>query len=165
MNKIIYGGIEYKKIVFVCTANKYRSPALEYYFKDQCNVPCESMGVMNSLPLTPKQNNKKSGSSTLNSWVNFISNNSVKEKMLLHKSKKYINDVDNLYIFVSDRHLHKYGNNASNCISVSSFLDISGLDDPLVKVRNGEDASHIDTQIKNIINNIVLVLKNNEENI
>lgn len=156
MNKIVYNGTEYKKIVFVCSANKYRSPALQYLFQEKCTVRCDSQGTMKTLKNVRNTKKAASNNKELLQWVSSIDNENVRNKMLYHSQLKFNNEKENLYIFIGDKHLSKYAHNLDNCISISEFVDDKNLEDPLVFVRNKKDANKIWLTIEKIVDSIIL---------
>lgn len=162
MSNFEYKGIIYKRLVFVCTANKYRSTALQYLLLEQdINFDVDSMGIMSNLPTERKTKFKKKESTNkeLCGWADVIPNDNVSKKIKLHNSLKYSNDKNNLYVFVSDRHLEKYGNKMENCISVSEFVNIDGIEDPLKIVRKGDNPLNIWFDIEEIIFSIIKNIK------
>jgi hypothetical protein len=76
--------------------------------------------------------------------------------MLKHSQEKFKNSSDNLYIFISDKHLNKYACNEVNCISISYFIEKNKLDDPLVFIRTQKDTNVVWEDIEKIVESVIL---------
>ena len=142
------------KITFVCTANKYRSPVLQYTLQLLLpEVEVSSQGIAQHLPKTRQIASTPSKCKHLNTWASYITCDTVRRQLLLHKPEQYSNNSDTMYIFVSDRHKRKYSTE-SNCYSISDFIDKKAIDDPLVKSRSSQPMEYIYADIVNVCNNV-----------